>query len=98
MKDRIPLFGSALRDLRESKGWSQPELVRQLERKGYTLHVSTINKWELGERYPSSADVIAYLEVSLGLIEDEATELIDALSLDYFLDMLAQYEEAKAGI
>lgn len=89
-------FGALLRQYRKDAGWSQPELARQLEKIGYEISTSAINKYELGKRRPGGG-FIAYLMRCLQITDQREIDLfLEELSTDYLEDLVDQYDKARA--
>ena len=84
------LFSKLLKKYRGRAGWNQSELARQLEKCGCPLDVSTINKYELGERRPHGG-FISCLEACLKLKDKEAIALCEALATDYLESLVDEY-------
>jgi hypothetical protein len=61
---------------------SQKELANLLEKNGYAINNSTINKYELGTRTPNG-EFIYHVSLCLGLKSEEFSGLIEALIGDF---------------
>lgn len=73
-------IGRRLRQLRESRGWSQPYVAQQIG-----VHLQTVWRWERGERAPNVGDLIEMSRlfgVPFGELagEDDQMAIPDALS------------------
>lgn len=72
-------LGTYLRELRESKGWSQTQVSFQTDRLGFGVPVSTLSKIESGgTEYPG----IAILDVLSRALGVELDALLEAAGLD----------------
>lgn len=91
----LPTFGVLLRYYREDADWSQPQLAERLtERHDCPISTSSINKYELGHRRPKG-DFIFCLEKCFELSQEEVMNLLEALSTDYLIELIDQYEEVR---
>lgn len=95
MSDPQPnLFGPAITVYRKQKGLTLRALAVELEKLGYPITPSTINKYELGLRSPGG-DFVAYFQACLKLSTPQATLLLKLLAIEKHLELLEQYKAAK---
>jgi transcriptional regulator with XRE-family HTH domain len=89
-------FGSLLRRYRrEHKCYTQTDLHNLLKGKGCDYSLSSINKYETGERTPKPefiADIAVYLE----LVDDEVSLLIDVAMVEFWIKFRKEFNEAMA--
>ena len=90
------LFGKLLASYRDDYEISQSQLVRDLQEEyDYVIHVSTVNKYESGERHPGG-DFVAYVSEYFELSETEVSALFQAIQIEGLERLTKQYDDAKS--
>mgnify|MGYP003608491649 CR=1 FL=1 len=89
------LFGSRVKAIRKTRGWTQEELARRMSDAGHPMHQTTLAKIESGTRPTSVAELGALstlLEVSIGSLFGSADQLekqMELRGLDYQIRSLS---------
>lgn len=60
------MFGVRVKDLRQSRGWTQDDLAKRMTSAGYQMHQTTVAKMESGAR-PTSVGEVAALAAIFGM-------------------------------
>ena len=95
-------FGTLLAEYRKELGWTQPELARQLTRRGYPVSGSTINKYELGQRTPQGDFLFTFVRCYASCLEISPEDehiivqgLARALAAVYHGQLIAEVRAAR---
>lgn len=91
MKAPVPTeVGERIRLRRESRGWSQNDLAREL-----LIHPQTVSRWETGDRLPGTEDLVKLCSTFGASIEALLWGGVDPVPLPRSLVDFFQSDEGK---
>ena len=93
MRTPKPGFGRLLEIYRHNNWMSQTELAEALNRRGFAISVSAINRYESGLRDPP-LDFVVSASACLKLSPEQESALVMALFEDYSQKFWRDYKEA----
>lgn len=91
------VFGELLSLFRKKSNKTQQEVAWETEMLNYPLDVTSISKYESGNRRPE-AGIIPYLSLALKLTEEEEKALLLAYLEDFTTSALRNYLKGKENV
>ena len=61
--DHSESFGDTVRQMREARGWTRADLLRELDKIGYCMHATVLARIEKGDRIARVAEALAIAQM-----------------------------------
>lgn len=68
--DHSELFGDTVRQMREARGWTRADLLRELDKIGYCMHATVLARIEKGDRIARVAEALAIAQLFGTTVEE----------------------------
>ena len=68
--DHSESFGDTVRQMREARGWTRADLLRELDKIGYCMHATVLARIEKGDRIARVAEALAIAQLFGTTVEE----------------------------
>ena len=79
--DHSESFGDTVRQMREARGWTRADLLRELDKIGYCMHATVLARIEKGDRIARVDEALAIIQLNRtnALFADTGTRLSEII-------------------